>query len=73
MVRRPGPFRAKGAQLHVNNHMIALQVAEDDVGAVLGWDGLLGNLLEQGRLVQLVPESIPSPAGFYLTIHPRAR
>ncbi|UFS64671.1 LysR substrate-binding domain-containing protein [Paracoccus denitrificans] len=62
----------RGRSLHVNNHMIALQVAEDDVGAVLGWDGLLGNLLEQGRLVQLVPESIPSPAGFYLTLHPRA-
>ncbi|RJL12340.1 LysR family transcriptional regulator [Paracoccus siganidrum] len=62
----------KGRSLHVNNHMIALQAAQDDVGAVLGWDGLLGDLLDQGRLVRLVPESIPSPAGFHLTIHPRA-
>ncbi|MFT3691305.1 LysR substrate-binding domain-containing protein [Paenirhodobacter sp.] len=62
----------RGRSLHVNNYMIALQAAEDDIGAVLGWDGLLGNLLDQGRLVRLVPESIPSPAGFYLTVHPRA-
>ncbi|MFC3570197.1 LysR substrate-binding domain-containing protein [Paracoccus simplex] len=62
----------RGRSLHVNNHMIALQAAQDDVGAVLGWGGLLGHLLDQGGLVRLVPESIPSPAGFYLTTHPRA-
>ena len=62
----------RGRSLHVNNHMIALQVAQDDIGAVLGWHGLLGGLLDQGRLIALVPESIPSPAGFFLTIHPRA-
>ncbi|MBK4216862.1 LysR family transcriptional regulator [Paracoccus caeni] len=62
----------KGRSLHVNNHMIALQAAQDDVGAVLGWSGLLGDLLDQQRLVRLVPDSMPSPAGFHLTIHPRA-
>jgi DNA-binding transcriptional LysR family regulator len=62
----------KGRSFYVNNYMIALQAAQDDVGAVLGWDGLVGSLLEEGRLVKLVPESIPSPVAFHLKIHPRA-
>jgi DNA-binding transcriptional LysR family regulator len=52
--------------------MIALQAAQDDVGAVLGWEGLVESLMHEGRLVQLVPDSIPSPMAFYLKIHPRA-
>jgi LysR family transcriptional regulator, glycine cleavage system transcriptional activator len=67
--RRPAP---KGRSFYVNNYMIALQAAQDDVGAVLGWSALLKNLIQEGRLVQLVPESIPSPAAFHLKIHPRA-
>lgn len=61
-----------GRSLFVNNHMIALQAAEDDVGAVLGWEGLMARVLQAGRLVSLVPESIPSPAAFSLRINPRA-
>lgn len=56
----------------MNNYMIALQAAQDDIGAVLGWESLIRNLVQDGRLVQLVPESIPSPAAFHLKIHPRA-
>ncbi|APG83523.1 LysR family transcriptional regulator [Sinorhizobium americanum CCGM7] len=66
---RPAP---KGRSFYVNNYMIALQAAQDDVGAVLGWDGLVGSLIEERRLVRLVPESIPSPVAFHLKIHPRA-
>ncbi|MCF6116911.1 LysR family transcriptional regulator [Mesorhizobium muleiense] len=62
----------KGRRFSVNNYMIALQAAQDDIGAVLGWDGLVRSLMEQGRLVTLVPDNIPSPRGFYLKIHPRA-
>ena len=62
----------KGRGFHVNNYMIALQAAQDDVGAVLGWDGLVGSLMREERLVKLVPESVPSPKAFYLKIHPRA-
>ncbi|KRW93902.1 LysR family transcriptional regulator [Paracoccus sp. MKU1] len=65
----PPPF---GRSLFVNNHMIALQAAEDDVGAVLGWEGLMARILQGGRLVSLVPESIPSPAAFSLRLSPRA-
>ncbi len=66
---RPAP---KGRSFHVNNYMIALQAAQDDVGAVLGWDGLVENLMQDGRLVRLVPESMPSPMAFYLKVHPKA-
>ncbi|WP_169569951.1 LysR family transcriptional regulator [Sneathiella limimaris] len=65
----PGP---KGRSFYLNNYMIGLQAAQDDVGAILGWDRLVGKLLQDEQLVQLVPNSIPSPMGFYLNIHPRA-
>ena len=52
--------------------MIALQLARDGAGAVLGWDGLVGDLLARGALVPLTPASIPSPHAFVLTVHPRA-
>ncbi len=66
---RPLP---KGRSFYVNNYMIALQAAQDDVGAVLGWDGLVDSLIQEGRLVQLVADSVPSPVPFHLKIHPRA-
>lgn len=66
---QPAP---RGRGLFVNNYMIALQAAQDDAGALLGWDGLIGDLLADGRLVKLVEDSVPSPVAFYLTIHPRA-
>ncbi len=66
---RPLP---KGRSFYVNNYMIALQAAQDDVGAVLGWDGLVDSVIREGRLIQLVADSIPSPVAFYLKIHPRA-
>lgn len=53
----------------VNNYMIALQAAEDDMGAVLGWEGLTAGLIESGRLVRLLPESVPSPQDFYVKLH----
>ncbi|WP_375259681.1 LysR substrate-binding domain-containing protein [Citreimonas sp.] len=61
-----------GRRIAVNNYMIALQIAQDGAGAVLGWDGLIGSHLESGALVELVPQRVPSPHGFYLKIHPRA-
>ncbi|MBM19053.1 MAG: LysR family transcriptional regulator [Stappia sp.] len=67
-----GHGEPKRRRLHVNNYMIALQAAQDDVGAVLGWDGLVGDLMREGRLVKLVADSIPSPSPFELRVHPRA-
>ncbi|WP_439153753.1 LysR family transcriptional regulator [Yoonia sp.] len=61
-----------GRRIAVNNHMIGLQLARDGAGAVLGWTGLIGPLLENGDLGLLVPQRMPSPYGFYLRTHPRA-
>ncbi|WP_172329014.1 LysR family transcriptional regulator [Mangrovicoccus sp. HB161399] len=62
----------QGPGFALNNYLISLQAAEDDVGAVLGWEGLLGSHLESGRLVQLVPDTMISPCPFYLRIHAHA-
>ncbi|QEW21926.1 Gcv operon activator [Marinibacterium anthonyi] len=68
-LNRPVPT---GRRIAVNSHMIALQLARDGAGAVLGWTGLIGPLLDSGELVQLVPDRVPSPQVFYLRTHPRA-
>lgn len=67
-----GTATPTGRRIAVNNHMIALQLAKDGAGAVLGWSGLIGPLLASGELVPLVPERMPSPHGFFLRTHPRA-
>lgn len=56
----------------VNNYIIALQAAQDDMGAILGWEGLTAKLVETGKLVRLVPQDVPSPLDFYIRINPRA-
>lgn len=62
----------RGPGFTLNNYLISLQAAEDHIGAVLGWEGLVGTFLNGGRLVQLVPEAMESPFPFYLRIHVRA-
>lgn len=56
----------------VNNHMIALQAAEDDIGAVLGWEGMMSDQLTKGRLKILTPDAVASPKPFMLHVHSRA-
>ncbi len=78
-----GWFRALGyhgpiRQSHwVNNYLIALQAARDDMGAVLGWVALTRPLLAKGQLVALLPEAIAPQEAFHVTLHnqtsPRAR
>ncbi|CAN7529757.1 LysR family transcriptional regulator [Rhizobium sp. LjRoot98] len=71
-LRSLGCAAPKGRSFYVNNYMIALQAAQDDVGAVLGWDRLVKSVLDARRLVPLVPESVSSPVPFHLKIHARA-
>lgn len=54
---------------HVNNYVIALQAAQDDMGAVLGWEALTTDLVRTGKLVPLLPNSVPAPQSFYLKLH----
>lgn len=61
----------------VNNYVIALQAACDDMGAVLGWVGLTKTYLESGQLVPLLPDQVEPQEDFLITLHrhasPRAR
>ena len=59
-------------QLLLHQPFARVQAAEDDVGAVLGWEGLMTRAVQGGRLVALVPEGIPSPVAFSLRLNPRA-
>lgn len=66
-----------GKRIAVNNYMIGLQLAREGVGALLGWDGLVGSLIASGKVVELVDERVPSPLCFYIKVHrgasPKAR
>lgn len=56
----------------VNNYMIALQAARDDMGAVLGWVGLTRQYLDDGALVPLLPDQVDNAEDFYVKLHPHA-
>lgn len=56
----------------VNNYIIALQAAQDDMGAVLGWEGLTADIVASGRLVHLLPHAVTSPMDFFVKLHPQA-
>jgi len=50
----------------VNNHTIALQLAQDGVGIVLGWKRLAQPLLDSGKLVPFSTFASEAPGAFYL-------
>lgn len=70
-----GWFRALGfsgpvRQSHrVNNYVIALQAARDDMGAVLGWTGLTKPYLDTNELVPLLPDSVEPDEDFFVQLH----
>lgn len=64
-----GPLRNSH---RVNNYVIALQAAQDDMGAVLGWVGLTHAYLDSGALVPLLPDRVEMPEDFYVKLHPHA-
>ncbi|WP_058238187.1 LysR family transcriptional regulator [Shimia marina] len=64
-----GPLRNS---LRVNNYVIALQAAQDDMGAVLGWHGLTKMFIDTGKLIKILPETVASPVDFYVKLHPNA-
>ncbi len=70
-----GWFRALGYEgqvrhsHRVNNYLIALQAARDDMGAVLGWVGLARAYLETGELVALLPDQVEPREDFHVTLH----
>lgn len=61
-----------GSAHRVNNYVIALQAAQDDMGAVLGWEQLTNPIVASGQLVHLLPDAVISPLDFYVKLHGRA-
>jgi len=64
-----GPVKASH---RVNNYVIALQAARDDMGAVLGWVGLTHSYIDRGQLVPLLPVEVETVEDFYVKLHPHA-
>ena len=50
----------------VNNYTIALQLAQDGIGVVLGWKRLVQPLLDVGSLVPFSTYQCEAPGAFYL-------
>lgn len=56
----------------VNNYVIALQAAADDMGVVLGWVGLTKAHLASGELVPMLPHQVAPDEKFHVHLHPQA-
>lgn len=56
----------------VNNYIIAIQAARDDMGAVLGWVGLTRSYIDSGQLVPLLPDEVTTVEDYYVKLHPHA-
>lgn len=50
-----------------NNFTVLLQATQDDQGVALGWQRLIGPLLEAGKLVRISDLAIEAPGAYYLT------
>lgn len=61
----------------VNNYLIALQAAADDMGAVLGWIGVARPFMQSEQLVPVLPDQVTPQEDFHVILHtrtsPRAR
>jgi LysR family glycine cleavage system transcriptional activator len=58
-----GPIRTGQT---VNNYSIALQLAQEGNGVVLGWRALVAPLIDRGLLQPFCDLSSPAPGAFYL-------
>lgn len=58
-----GPVRSSQV---VNNYTIALQLAQEGNGVVLGWQRLVAPLIDRGLLQPYCDISSPAPGAFYL-------
>ena len=51
---------------YFNNYVIAVQAAIDNQGYAIGWNALVGSMVDDGRLVRALPHAMPSPGAFFL-------
>lgn len=52
---------------HFNNYIIVIDAAEHGQGVAMGWQSLIQERLQQGKLVKFIDKPIPTPGAFYLT------
>jgi DNA-binding transcriptional LysR family regulator len=60
-----------GDCLYFNNYPALLQAAANGQGLALGWHGLIGEMLENGTLVEVLPNRLITNLG-YFAAHPTA-
>ncbi|MEQ8828923.1 MAG: LysR substrate-binding domain-containing protein [Alphaproteobacteria bacterium] len=61
-----GPIeRPKGGR-SLNNYTVVIQAARDGQGVALGWERLVGPMIESGELVRLTDLAMPAPGAHYL-------
>ncbi|HEY9548157.1 MAG TPA: LysR substrate-binding domain-containing protein [Kiloniellaceae bacterium] len=60
------PYRPTASSLSFNTYTLAVQAALAEQGVVLGWSGLLDNLLVSGTLVQACDATLGSHRGYWL-------
>ena len=58
--------QAEQRNLFINNYPVLIQAACDGQGIALGWSHLVGNLIESGRLVRLLPGVTTTDFGYYV-------
>jgi LysR family transcriptional regulator, glycine cleavage system transcriptional activator len=50
-------------------YSVAVQAAQADQGVVLGWDRLVRQLVQDGRLRRFTDLELPAPGGYYVTLN----
>lgn len=60
------PYRPAAGSLSFNTYTLAIQAALAEQGVVLGWSGLLDDLLASGALVQACDATLGSERGYWL-------
>ncbi len=51
--------------LHINSYPLVIDAACAGLGVALGWGGLVDDLIEQGRLVRPLTQSLKTELGYY--------
>ena len=66
-LRRAGVKHGPLLGRRFSNFTVLLQAIQDDQGVALGWERLIGPLLEEGKLVPFSDLAIEAPGAYYLT------
>lgn len=60
---------AEGKELRFNNYPIVIQAAVEGQGIALGWNRLVSNLLDEGKLVRPIGDAVRTKRAYWLAWH----